>query len=99
MEQLERDLPKVSTLVSRDCCSKGASVADSEAHYRQYAGVIIDGKNYIYVNAFRDHSNQRDKYHWLSKAMLVCDGGTSYWGVLYNPATRQFSQLSFNGSG
>lgn len=95
--QVERDLPKISALTSQDCCSKGMSVADPRSYYRQYAGVIIGGVNYIYVNAFRNHFNNRDKLNWRSKAMLACDGGTSFWGVLYNPATRQFSQLSFNG--
>jgi hypothetical protein len=29
--------------------------------------------------------------------MIICDGGKSFWGVLYDPETRTFSQLAFNG--
>ncbi len=30
-------------------------------------------------------------------ALIVCDGGNSFWGVLYDVETKEFSLLSFNG--
>ena len=36
---------------------------------------------------------------WRSSAVVVCDGGSSYWGVLYDPETRQFTEYSANGIG
>lgn len=99
--KLEQDLPKLSKLVSQTCCGKGLSVSDPSAFYRQYVGVIINGRNYVYINAFHDHPiyfHPKDRDLWRSEPELVCDGGNSFWGVLYDPQTRQFSQLSFNGS-
>lgn len=98
--QLEQDLPKLSKLVSRSCCGNGLSVANPTAFYRQYAGVIINGHKYVYINAFRSHpiyARGTDRDRWRSVPELVCDGGSSFWGALYDPETRQFSQLSFNG--
>jgi len=94
-------LPKLSELVSKTCCGKGLSVSDPSAYYRQYVGISIGGHNYVYINAFHDHPiyfHRQDRNRWRSEPQLVCDGGESFWGVLYDPATRQFSQLSFNGS-
>lgn len=99
--KLEQDLPKLSKLVSKTCCGKGLSVSDPSAYYRQYVGVSIDGHDFVYINAFHDHPiyiHPQDRGRWRSEPELVCDGGDSFWGVLYDPATRQFSQLSFNGS-
>ena len=99
--QLEQDLPKLSKLVSKTCCDSGLSVSDPSAYYRQYVGINIDGHDYVYINAFHDHPfylHPQDQDRWRSEPELVCDGGDSFWGVLYDPATRQFSQLSFNGS-
>lgn len=102
VQQLEQDLPKLSAVVSGDCCGKGSSVSNPGSYYRQYAGVLLDGKKHIYINAFPDHPiylKREDKDRWLREAQQTCDGGEAFWGVLYNPETRQFSQLSFNGPG
>ena len=39
----------------------------------------------------------RKRPHWHQKAETVCDGGSSFWGVEYDPETRQFTHLYFNG--
>ncbi|HET7332236.1 hypothetical protein [Dyella sp.] len=99
--ELEQDLPKLSKLVSKTCCGKGLSVPDPSAFYRQYVGVSINGHNYVYINAFRNHPiyfHAKDRDRWRSEPEMVCDGGDSFWGALYDPESRQFSQLSFNGS-
>jgi hypothetical protein len=99
--KLEQDLPKLSKLVSQTCCGKGLSVSDPSAFYRQYVGISINDRDYVYINAFHDHPiylHAQDRDRWRSEPELVCDGGASFWGVLYDPETRQFSQLSFNGS-
>lgn len=96
--QLEQDLSKLPSVVSQACCGKGSSVADPRLYYRQYAGVEIEGRRYVYINAFREHLRHQDQDLWRSKPVLVCDGGEGFWGVLYDPEARKFSQLSFNGS-
>ena len=81
--------------------------AQPDAHgafARQYAGYIIAGHRWIYVNAFPQHvlaDFDKDPSHWTEKAthqaMMVCDGGHDFFGVLYDPATKAFSQFAFNG--
>jgi len=98
--QLERDLPKLSSVVSQSCCGKGLSVANPSTYYRQYAGVSVGGHDYVYINAFHYHPiylHRRDQDRWRTEPVQVCDGGADFWGVLYDPETRQFTQLSFNG--
>lgn len=66
----------------------------------QYLGVVIKDKKYIYINAFPANDIARYKEHNYDlslTAVVVCDGGAHYWGVLFDPETKQFSLLSFNG--
>lgn len=74
------------------------------AFARQYAGYVIGGKKLIYVNAFPRNTLgdfDKDPATWNAKvthqAMMVCDGGHDFFGVLYDPATKTFSQFAFNG--
>jgi len=74
------------------------------AFARQYAGYIIGGRRLIYVNAFPQNvlaDFDKDPARWTRKAthqaMTVCDGGQDFFGVLYDPATKTFSQFAFNG--
>lgn len=34
---------------------------------------------------------------WRREAMYVCDGGDSLWGLEYDPASKTFDHLDFNG--
>jgi hypothetical protein len=94
LAQLERDLPKLSAHVSNTFFSNGKSVSDPGSFYRQYVGITVRGKRFIYINAFRSTDSNM---LWREKPVVVCDGGKSFWGVLYAPKTRQFSDLEFSG--
>jgi hypothetical protein len=51
----------------------------------------------IYINAFplwRPETFQP----WRTKPVLICDGGESVWGVLYDPVSKTFRDLAFNGN-
>ena len=101
VEQLERDLPRLMRSQARGCCFRGASVDDVDAYFRQYIGLIINGRRYIYINAFPVGSSGRrpgriPPPHWQRDPYDVCDGG-SHWGVLYDVTSRRFTDLSFNG--
>lgn len=87
IQELEGNIEKLSSLESDRCCNSGKIEGALKNYSRQYAGVIILGEKYIYINAGplgRENLN-------------VCDGGKSYWGALYNPAKMLFSELAFNG--
>ncbi len=91
MESKFSDLKK---LKSEDCCLDGGQVENPEHYYMQYVGIVINGENFIYINAFADSEPPKD---WKAEAVVICDGGESLWGVLYNVKTGKFSKLAFNG--
>ncbi|WP_266160764.1 hypothetical protein [Dyella silvatica] len=98
--QLESDLNKLSSLKPKQCCISDESVRNPESYVRQYVGITIRGRQYVYINAFHysilsAHSKERDL--WKHKPVMVCDGGDAFWGALYDPETREFSELAFNG--
>src|SRR5262249_9145656 len=71
---------------------------------RQYAGYVIAGKKLIYVNAFPRSALGddfgRNPAVWTKatrEAVTVCDGGHDFFGALYDPETKTFSQFVFNG--
>ena len=100
--QLELDLSKLSELKSQQCCVSGVSVQNPGSYLRQYVGVTIRGRKYVYINAFRDQRSPRSNENWdalMHKPVVVCDGGDSFWGALYDPKTRQFSEVALNGVG
>jgi hypothetical protein len=80
----------------------------------QYAGFTHEGKRYIYVNAYprdfadagsfvpfntSDDSSDTSDVDWSRKAMVICDGGPAFFGMIYDVAGHSFSDLSFNGIG
>lgn len=84
VEQLEAALPVLEPQVPQ--------VADFN---RQYVGIELEGRKVIYLNAFKlpDHSNVDPS----REAIRVCDGGSMFWGAVFDPATGQFSEVAFNG--
>ena len=113
ISELERRLP---AWLSRQ--SHGPS--KEMQYFRQYVGVIHDGRRFIYLNAFPADSIRDDaefykqmkarndpalaawpsnfsEHHWREHAVMVCDGGNVYWGVEYDPLTKQFLNLDENG--
>ncbi|HEV2482278.1 MAG TPA: hypothetical protein VGS79_21585 [Puia sp.] len=77
--------------------NKPASHADSMAYVHhfdgnQYIGVVIGGQRYVYIN----HVGE-DLADCRTRACIICDGGFGFWGALFNVATLEFSEESFNG--
>jgi len=62
---------------------------------RQYAGLIVQERKLIYVNGFL--SGYRELEGWRTNPVVVCDGGNSFFGVEYDPQTKSFQSLAFNG--
>ncbi|GAB3053598.1 hypothetical protein [Stenotrophomonas tumulicola] len=84
VEQLEAQLPTL-----RD------QVADAVDFDRQYVGIEADGRELIYVNAFKlpDGSNINP----ARQAIRICDGGAMSWGAVFDPTTAVFSEFHPNG--
>lgn len=94
LEDMESRLTAISRLEASICCGIGASVDDVNAYYRQYAGLVVEDRKLIYINAFAHNAGIKD---WHTQPVLHCGGGRSFWGVLYDPASKLFFDLAFNG--
>jgi hypothetical protein len=94
LRHLEEDLGKLTKLTTGDW------IQDQSPYFRQYVGITIRGKKYVYINAFRRFSGESDgnSERWKYEAVVGCDGGNYFWGALYNPETREFSELFTNVS-
>ena len=76
----------------------GRRIEHPRQYYRQYLGIIVNNRKLIYINAFCDSDITRHERH--SKRLVnICDGGSCFWGAVYDVATKQFSDLRINGSG
>jgi hypothetical protein len=100
---LESDLPRLLHMKAAGCCIRGDRVRSLAGFTRQYAGVYVSGRKYIYVNAFASTMlilpPGMPPIEWKTRPFIACDGGSGFWGVLYDPLTRRFSELAFNGIG
>lgn len=72
-----------------------SQVAEPNLSSRQYVGFESGGRRLIYINAFPlpDHSDINP----AREAIRVCDGGKQFWGAVYDPQARTFSDVQFNG--
>jgi len=71
------------------------SIADDVA----FMGQFVREHPEVKLTAKEFPESMRTLDAWHSYAVVVCDGGSSYWGVLYDPETRHFSEYSANGIG
>jgi hypothetical protein len=63
---------------------------------RQYVGIVSGGRQLIYINAFRlPDDSPLDP---AKEAVQACDGGSRFWGALYDPASGAFSAIELNGA-
>ena len=91
---LESHLSGISKLPTTSSV-RDIRIAHPEACYRQYVGVIVGRRKLIYVNAFC--GIELELNYWRSHFVNICDGGDSVWGVLYDPISQDFSELTTNG--
>jgi hypothetical protein len=80
---------------------RGLPLADSDRRhsYRQYVGIVVGGRRLIYINAFPP-AFTKIVPDWKIRFMVdMCDGGAAYWGAVFDPATRTFSDLETSGDG
>lgn len=93
---MEEHLGQVLDLKASLCCITGDWLEKLDGYAFQYTGVVIKGERFIYVNAFPQWYIEHATY-WKAKPVRICDGGKSFWGVLFSLKSQTFSQLAFNG--
>jgi len=91
IDSIEKQLSKVSYLRGK---LKGSPTRSSDPsyYYRQYVGVVVARQKLIYINAFCE---EHPPSYWQQRLVDVCDGGCN-WGVLFDPATGEFSRFGSN---
>lgn len=98
LSKLVLDMDTISTLAS----SQGYPQIKINKYGYQAIGITIKGEKYVYINAFRigKRALKDDPFlkNWKKSPIIVCDGGTSFWGILYHVSSHQFSHLAVNGS-
>jgi len=92
-QNVDRDIEKVSLQ-----SPNGVAINRPRAYLRQYGGIVISGKHFVYINAIRDDAFGQIEIPWKTKEIRICNGGETSWGALYDPATVIFSKLTINGS-
>lgn len=88
---------EIKNTKSKLCCNERAKITNINQYGYQFIGVVISGKKYIYINAFDMEFVTQIKRDWKKEPFTVCDGGSYYWGVLFDLKTTKFSKLAFNG--
>ena len=73
----------------------GLRVPPDNQYARQYIGFKKDGRDYIYGNFYP----LREAFYSESphRAFVVCDGGPSFWGVVFDVERQVFDEPQFNG--
>jgi len=102
IEILESNFGNITKITSKECCFVNAKVDSLQNFAFQYVGVVVNGKKLIYINAFPLEDIVRFKqvnYDPSKMPVVACDGSSYYWGALFDPQTKQFSSLAFNGYG
>ena len=92
IQTIESRLQRIARLRTRSGII-GLQIKHPARYYRQYLGIIINNRKFIFVNAFCDDTAPE---FWREVLIDACDGGCS-WGVVYNVATGRFSHLEMNG--
>lgn len=95
VQALEQELPRF--LKSNPIASNARTLNPLASYKRQYAGVVRGGHRSIYVNFFTYYPVGMDD--WKTEPVVVCDGGSNFFGAEFDVASRQFTYLAYNGVG
>jgi len=91
---LEANLPHITELPAKGW-KPAQFVLRPEKYFRQYVAVVGDaGERKIFINAMCSVQSSPD---WRTRLILTADGGSCFWHVTYDPATKKFSGLEING--
>ena len=100
VDELEASLPKY--LEKRH--KAGKMVPAAGLYHRQYVGFVAGaqsahpGERFIYAN-FYPGSEIPATFDESAQPMLICDGGSAFWGIVYRVSTKSFEAPKFNGVG
>jgi hypothetical protein len=72
-------------------------------YYRQYAGLVVNGKRIVYVNGFHRKYLARSTrggrtLAWQMTPINVCDGAEWFFGAEFDVAAERIENVHFNGN-
>ena len=72
-------------------------------YYRQYAGLIVNGRRVVYVNGFHRKyleisARSGHTPAWRTTPVNVCDGAELFFGAEFDAAAEQIQHVYFNGN-
>ena len=70
------------------------AASDRLKYYRQYVGLVRRGERVLYVNGFS--ARPRPGINWREQPITYCDGGTGFFGAIYEPHTSRIVEFRFN---
>lgn len=91
IQKLESLLPQYL----RHGTDRNPSIPDNVEYHRQYVGIVVNGKRLIYGNFYP--ASVSDIFDEKSTPVVVCDGGASFWGIVFEPESSVFLDLQVNG--
>lgn len=92
IQAMESRLSRISRLRSKSGILN-EQIKHPDHYYRQYLGLVVNKRRIIYINALCEDSPPEN---WQQTVYDVCDGGCT-WGVVYDVASGDFSDLEMNG--
>jgi len=68
-------------------------------YHRQYVGFVRNGERFVYGNFYPAdvYSGIKIRIDESKQAVMVCDGGPVFWGIVYRIKTKTFEEPQFNG--
>jgi hypothetical protein len=74
-------------------------IALAQNHRRQYIGMILNGRKVIWINCIPAKPMRGiDPFaNWNREIVDVSDGGSNFWGAMYDVERHAFDKLILNG--
>lgn len=94
IDVLEDNLPKYLETVQ---FSSLGTQTRTRSYRGQHVGFVRAGTRYIYASYYDAEFVKRFPKLLDGKVLIICDGGSSSWGIVYNPTTGKFTELELNG--
>lgn len=80
--------------------STGGGKRMANEYYRQYAGFVSGGKKRVYINGLHQTTIREPEHlqSWRKSGQIACDGGTLFFGAIYDVESGSITGFSFNAS-
>jgi hypothetical protein len=93
IEVLESHLGDIR-LLKTNGLGRSIPIISPNQYYRQYIGIVVEGRELIYVNAF----SGKPPSYWRERIVDICDSGAEGWGAIFDPKHARFYNLNVNRS-